>query len=116
MFRDNDESNFDNELDDSKVTDAKNKMMRSCTDHFPKDNESDLVNTGIMINRNTAYDDSDSIFRSSLKGFFTGRSNNKTIYESSNSTKDSNEYSSLVSSNDKAFSGNPIKALKHNRK
>lgn len=36
--------------------------------------------------------------------------------ESSNSTRETNDYSSLVANNDTAFSGNPLKALKHNRK
>lgn len=53
------------------------------------------------MNKNNAYDDSDSILRTSLRGFFTGKSQ---------------EYSTLVSNNDTAFSGNPIKALKHHRK
>lgn len=59
------------------------------------------------------------MFRSSLKGFFTGRNKdsvNRTTFESSNCTRESNEFSSLVTNTDNAFSGNPLKALKHNRK
>ena len=52
------------------------------------------------------------------KGFFTGRSktNNFTTQDSSYNTMDRSSYSSLVSNNDQAFSGNPLKALKHGRK
>ena len=35
---------------------------------------------------------------------------------SSNSTRETNEYSSLVTNNDQAFAGNPLRALKHNRR
>lgn len=66
----------------------------------------------------SAYDDSESMFRTSMKGFFTGRSktNNFTTKDSTYNTMDRSSYSSLVSNNDQAFSGNPLKALKHGRK
>lgn len=61
------------------------------------------------------------MFRSSLKGFFTGKSKenknfNNTFIGSSNSTKETGEYSSLVTNNEEAFSGNPLRALKHSKK
>lgn len=72
------------------------------------------------MNRSNVFDENDSIFRSSLRGFFTGKnkdSNNKSgTNASSYSTQETNEYSTLVSNNDIAFSGNPIKALKFSRK
>ena len=80
--------------------------------------DSDLLSTNDLETRSIAYDDSDSILRTSLRGFFTGRAKDRssTIHNSSNSTLASNEYSSLVTNNDKAFVGNPLRALKHNRK
>lgn len=95
-------------------------MWRSCTNGFFKRKDSEMVSPNNALNRSTAFDDTDSMFRSSLKGFFTGRANSKntdrTLPGSSNSTRETNEYSSLVSNNDRTFSGNPLKALKHNRK
>lgn len=117
VFDYNDDELENEELpDDSTPKDVKKKMWRSWTNGFFKRRDSEL-SPSASTNRNSAYDDSDSIFRSSLKGFFTGKNtNNKTANESSNSTRETNDYSSLVTNNDMAFSGNPLKALKHNRK
>jgi hypothetical protein len=73
------------------------------------------------MNRSNVLDENDSIFRSSMRGFFTGKNKqsiNKsgTFNASSYSTQGTNEHSTLVSNNDVAFSGNPIKALKFGRK
>lgn len=118
IFDDWNESEPDSEQEDAKDTDTKKRMWRSCTNGFVKRKDSDVLSENNIENRSTAYDDSDSVFRSSLKGFFTGRKKieSHTIYDSSSSTRETNEYSSLVSNNDRAFSGNPLKALKHNRK
>lgn len=83
-----------------------------------KRKDSDLISTADNENRTIIFDDSDSVLRTSLRGFFTGRAKDKnsTLQYSSNSTRETNEYSSLVTNNDQAFAGNPLRALKHNRR
>mmetsp|Transcript_21348 Transcript_21348/g.24537 ORF Transcript_21348/g.24537 Transcript_21348/m.24537 type:complete len:115 (-) Transcript_21348:268-612(-) len=104
------------ENDDSRAIEPKPKMWKSCTNGFMQRKDSDL-SSNMDISKISAYDDRDSIFRSSLKGFFTGRNKRSTMasQESYNLLRES-ESSSLVSNTDKAFSGNPLKALKHGRK
>lgn len=121
VFDYNNDTDLDNEeaSDDNTPKDSKKKMWRSCTNGFFKRKDSELT-TG-STSRTNAYDDTDSLFRASLRGFFTGKNKenkniNRTIYEASNSTRETNEYSSLVTNNDTVFSGNPLRALKHNRK
>jgi hypothetical protein len=80
-----------------------------------------MVSSISDVRRHSVYDDSDSFLRSSLKGLFTGKNkenklHNMTIHESTNSTQESNEYSNLVTNTDTAFSGNPIKTLRHKKK
>jgi hypothetical protein len=83
-----------------------------------KRKDSDLLSTNDLETRRIVYDDNDTTFRSSMRGFFTGRAKDRssTIHNSSNSTRETKEYSSLVTNNDQAFVGNPLRALKHNRK
>jgi hypothetical protein len=100
------------------MKDNKQKMSKSCTNGFSKNKTNESISYQMNSSKISAYDDSDSIFRTSMKGFFTGRSktNNFTTQDSSYNTMDRSSYSSLVSNNDQAFSGNPLKALKHGRK
>lgn len=120
-YNDNDELENEEFPDDNTPKEVKARMWRSTTNGFFKRKDSDLVAGPMTLNSSNVYDDSDSIFRSSLKGFFTGKNKenkygNATFYASTNSTRETNEYSTLVSNNDVAFSGNPIRALKHTRK
>ncbi len=100
--------------------DIRKKMWRSCTNGFFK-RQGSMATSPDAVNRSNFYDESDSVFRSSMRGFFTGKNKenkyqNNTIYGSSNSTSESNELSNLVSNNSVAFSGNPLRALKHSKK
>ena len=116
------DSDAENEIEQetNKTKDTKQKMWRSCTNGFFKRRDRDNISSLSNLNKTTSYDDSDSVFRSSLTGFFTGKNKTKssdnTFAGASNSTRETNEYSSLVENNDKALAGNPIKALKHKRK
>lgn len=117
IFEDYIDSDQENDPEDSKQNDTKKRMYRSMTNGFMSRRDSELVSQSELNDRTMAFDDSDSLFRSSLKGFFTGRSTQKsTIHNSAFSTRETNEYSSLVENNDQAFAGNPLKALKHKRK
>ena len=87
MFDEEQDSLFDNDsyLDNSKLIDTKQRMFRSCTNGFMDRKGSDLVDDKLNFSRMSAYDDSESILRTSMKGIFTGRKKNEH-YITKNST------------------------------
>lgn len=106
-YGNDDGSDIDDFPDENTPKDIKKKMWRSQTNGFFKRKDSDLAPAS-ALNRSSAYDDSDSVFRSSLKGFFTGRNkenkiDKNTFYASSNSTRETNEYSTLITNTEQAF-------------
>lgn len=69
------DSEFDNDydLDSSKLNDTQQKMFRSWTNGFMSRKSSDLIADDLNVSKFSAYDDSSSMLRSSMQGFFTGR-------------------------------------------
>lgn len=120
LFDDCNDSEFEYEMenDNPKLRESKQKMSKSWTNGFIKNKQNDSILWQMNSSKLSAYDDSESLFRSSMKGFFTGRSktNNFTTQDSTYNTMDRSSYSSLGSNNEQGFSGNPLKALKHGRK
>jgi hypothetical protein len=101
--------------DDASTKDTRKQMYRSWTNSFFRKQNTDMIAGSTLPSRQSAYDDSDSLFRSSLRGLFTGKDNKKTnlfLLDTAKTMRDTWEYSTLVTSNDTAVSGNPIKALK----
>ena len=92
-------------------------MFKSCTNGFMKRKSSDLISDDLNVSKFSAYDDSNSILRSSMQGFFTGRKKDIfTTKESTYNTCDMSEEHSPPAYNDRRARENYAKTSTDDKK